>query len=350
MQELRALATGVGSMPQKDAAQALDLIFKYLNPIPFWPQLPKRNIREGMVAQFSENLPFLKMDESGLHFSPFEAQEGGMETFYGHLIDNDLDYFKISEEFAMGLHEFYKRLEKSDLKEVDFIKFQVTGPFTFAAGLKDQTGLSLLHDSVFMQAVLKGLSMKALWQAKLFKKFGKKMIVFVDEPFLGCFGSAFTPINREDVVRALTELSAGIKQSEDILIGVHCCGNTDWSIFMDVPGIDIINLDAFSFQERFVLYAQNLAQFLKKGGIVCWGIVPTQEFSGNETPDLLAGKVMEGIGTLIKKGVDKDLLLKQMLVSPSCGLGSLDTGNSEKILRLLSETSSFIRKTFDKSA
>ena len=93
-----------------------------------------------------------------------------------------------------------------------------------------------------------------------------------------------------------------------------------------------------------MLYAQDLGKFLKKGGIVCWGIVPTQEFSGNETPDSLAGKLKEGREALIKKGVDKGLLLRQMLISPSCGLGSLDTAISEKILNLLSETSSFIRK------
>ena len=75
MQGLRGLATGVGSMPQKNAAEALDLIFKYLPNIPFWPQLPKRNIREGMTAQFSENFPFLKMNENGLNFSSFDARQ-----------------------------------------------------------------------------------------------------------------------------------------------------------------------------------------------------------------------------------------------------------------------------------
>jgi preprotein translocase subunit SecD len=40
---------------EKDADEALDLIFKYVPDIPFWPQLPRRDVREGMVAQFSEN-------------------------------------------------------------------------------------------------------------------------------------------------------------------------------------------------------------------------------------------------------------------------------------------------------
>ncbi len=181
--------------------------------------------------------------------------------------------------------------------------------------------------------------MRALWQINLFRKFGKKIILMFDEPYLGCFGSAYTPINREDVIIALKDLTGELK-SEDVRLGVHCCGNTDWSIFTDIDSIDIISFDAFSFQDRLVLYADNLMGFLKREGIICWGIVPTQEFSGNETPDLLAGKIWDGINVLVKKGLDKDLLLKQMLISPSCGLGTLDTKESEKIFRLLAATSS----------
>ena len=68
MKNLKGLATGVGSLPHKEIGAALDLIFAYLPSIPFWPQLPKRDIREGMVAQFSENLPCLKVARDGLFF------------------------------------------------------------------------------------------------------------------------------------------------------------------------------------------------------------------------------------------------------------------------------------------
>ncbi|MFH1414198.1 MAG: hypothetical protein ABIG56_05070, partial [Candidatus Omnitrophota bacterium] len=178
------------------------------------------------------------------------------------------------------------------------------------------------------------------WQIKLFEEFGKKLILFIDEPYLGCFGSAYTPLNKEDVVEALEEMTGGIKQLGDVLIGVHCCGNTDWSIFTEVKGIDIINFDAFSFQERFVLYAQDLKKFLERGGIICWGIVPTQEFSVKETPDSLAAKLIQGIELLVKKGLDRDLLLENLIISPSCGLGTLDTKTSEQIFRLLNQLSS----------
>ena len=344
MKNLKGLATGIGSLPHKDIEAALDLIFKYLPHIPFWPQLPKRDIREGMIVQFSENLPCLKVSRDGLFFSTLQDKEKELEIFYERIIAGDVDYFKISQDFASGLHKFYQRLKNSSSSDIEFIKCQITGPFTFAASVKDESGGALLHNPVFMQVTLKGLMMKALWQIEFFKEFNKKIIMFVDEPYLGCFGSAYTPINREDVVGGLRELTEGIK-SQDVLLGVHCCGNTDWSIFTEIDTIDIINFDAFGFLDRLVLYADNLQKFLKRGGMLCWGIVPTQEFTDKETADLLVKDIKDGITSLTKKGLDRDLLLENLLVSPSCGLGTLDIEKSAKIFKLLLDVSLSIRKT-----
>jgi len=340
---LKGLATGIGSLPHKEIEAALDLIFKYLPAIPFWPQLPKRDIREGMIAQFSENFPCLKVARNGLFFDG-SHQEKALETFYERIIAGDADYFKISQDFALGLHKLYQRLENSSLGDIEFIKCQITGPFTFAASVKDESGNALLYNPVFIQVILKGLLMKALWQIGFFRKFNKKIIMFVDEPYLGCFGSAYTPINREDVVKGLKELTESIK-SKEVLTGIHCCGNTDWSIFTDVESIDIINFDAFSFLDKLVLYADNLKEFFKRGGILCWGIVPTQEFTDKDTAGLLIKKINDGIDILVKKGISRDLLLDRLLVSPACGLGTLDTKKSENIFKLLSEVSLSIRKT-----
>ncbi len=341
MRRLKGLATGIGSLPHTDADEALDLIFKYVPGIPFWPQLPKRDVREGMVAQFSENLPCLEISPDGLLFNPRD-KDRALEKFYDRLIAQDRDYFKISPDFALGLHQFWQRLPKENLKGTEAIKVQITGPFTFAASINDEKGIALLHDPVFMQAISKGLVMKALWQVNLLKKFGKKIILFIDEPYLGCFGSAYTPINREEVVKGLSEFTAAIK-SENILLGVHCCGNTDWSIFTDVASIDIISFDAFSFLDKFVLYADDLKQFLQRGGLICWGVVPTQLFSGSETAETLVQKIKTGINILAKKGIPQGLLWENLLLSPSCGLGTLEPLKAEKIFRLLAETSAFLK-------
>jgi len=341
MHSIKGLATGIGSLPHKEAGEAVDIVFKYVPDIPFWPQLPRRDWREGMVNQFSENLPCLNLSKDGMIFNPARKEEE-LETFYSRIISEDLDYFKISPDYAAGLYKFCQRLEKMDLGAFEFIKCQITGPFTFAASIKDDAGKALLHDPVFMQAISKGLVMKALWQIKLLKKFGKKIIMFIDEPYLGCFGSAYTPINQEEVINNLTEASQAIKSS-GALVGIHCCGNTDWSIFTEVEGIDIINFDASGFLDRFLLYAEDLKSFLERGGIICWGIAPTQEATGKEQPEFLLEKLDYGIEQLARKGVDRSLLSERLLVSPACGLGSLDPGKAKAIFELLAKISEKIR-------
>ena len=341
MKSLKGLATGVGSLPHQDVDSALDLIFKYIPNIPFWPQLPQLNPREGMIAQFSENIPCLKINDSGVYFDP-QGKEESLEKFYEKTIAEDLDYFKISNAYSSGLYKFHERLSAMDLKEIEFIKLQVTGPFTFAAGINDELGVSLLHDNVLMQAVLRALKMKALWQVNKFRVFNKKMIMFIDEPYLGCFGSAYTPINRETVVSGLLEFTEGLK-SEDVLIGVHCCGNTDWSMFTEASGIDIINFDAFDYQDKFVLYADNIRSFLSRGGIICWGIVPTQNFTGEEDAGLLIRKIRQGIEGLTRRGIGEKLIEERLLLSPACGLGTFSVHKSEKVFQLLSETSNLIK-------
>jgi hypothetical protein len=207
MPGMKGLATGAGSLPftYRDIDTALDMIFRYVPSAPFWPQFPKADMREGMLAQFSQNLPCFKVCPDGLYFDP-RNQEAELEVFYEQIISNNLDYFKIGPDFAAGLHEFYRRLKKWVPDNMDFIKCQITGPFTFAASLSEENGTALLHNPIFMQVIIKGLVMKALWQVKLFSEFGKKIILFIDEPYLACFGSAYTPLNRVDVVKGLAEI------------------------------------------------------------------------------------------------------------------------------------------------
>ncbi|MFA5100489.1 MAG: hypothetical protein WC547_06375 [Candidatus Omnitrophota bacterium] len=338
----RGIATGIGSLPLKEAASAVDLVLKYCPQAPFWPQLPRRNIREGMVAQYSEGLPGLKVTDDGLEFDQKAADEA-LENFYEHIISMDLDYFRISEPFAAGLYAFNEALKGRDLQDVRFIKCHVTGPFTFAAGITNGSGVALIHDEVFMQAMVKGLIMKALWQIKLFSGFGKPIIVFFDEPYLAGFGSAFTALTRESAVKTMEEFSGALK-SPGVLVGVHCCGNTDWSMFTDVKTIDIINFDAFSYMDKFALYGPDLAKFLARGGLLCWGIVPTQDFHSGITCESLAGMIRSGIDALIKKGASRDLISEQLLVSPSCGLGTLQPQAAEQIFGVLGELSAYIRK------
>ena len=135
---------------------------------------------------------------------------------------------------------------------------------TFAGVVKDAQGKPILYDRELTQAVCSGLARKAAWQAEQFRALGKAPIIFLDEPFLTGFGSAYLPISKDEVTEILThtledrEAAAG-----PVTLGMHCCGNTDWSLLLNVP-IDILSFDSYGYFESLRLYGQALAHYLAR--------------------------------------------------------------------------------------
>jgi hypothetical protein len=80
--------------------------------------------------------------------------------------------------------------------------------------------------------------------------------------------------------------------------------------------------------------------FLERGGILAWGIVPTGDADKlrNENTGSLKAKMEDLIRLFRDKGMKEELFLEQMLLTPSCGMGSgsLTVKDSEQVLRLLS--------------
>lgn len=333
----------IGSLPFKDVDKALDFVLKYFSDIPFWPQLPKRSYLEGMSVQFSENIPIIELvGESLVLKNKFE--ESDLEEFYTKVINKDCDTFGISKDYSFGLNKIFECLDENLLKST-FIKGHVTGPFTFGASINSSREKSVISDPTLLQIITSSLTLKALWQIRKFKSFGKKPILFFDEPYLACFGSAFTPLDKNTVVNVLRELVNPLKE-EGALIGVHCCGNTDWSIFIE-SGFDIISFDAYNYLERIMLYTKELKAFLLSGGILAFGIVPTNDFDPLEVNvDLLLKKVQDGLAKFSSKGIDDGLILERTLLTPSCGMGTLDEERVIQISSLLSGVSFSLRKKY----
>jgi len=139
------------------------------------------------------------------------------------------------------------------------------------------------------------------------------------------------------VLQYLGEVVAAVHQ-EGALAGVHCCGNTDWSLLMDVK-VDIINFDACEYFQGMTLYLDPLKGYLQNGGVLAWGIVPTSAQVENASADDLLRSFNEKVGVLVNRGIKKELLLSQCLLTPSCGMGSLRVETAEKVLSLLAEVS-----------
>ena len=259
-----------------------------------------------MNVQFSEGLPLLEFSEArgALVLSPVDNREKALTTFYEHFFSGDIDPFKISRSHAAGLYEMLDALAEQPVQaQGHYIKGQTVGPVTFTASIKDAEGNLLFHDRELREAMANGLAVKALWQVRMLERSGRKPVIFLDEPYLSGFGSAFSPLERHEVIELLQAMIHYLRQHADVLIGIHCCGNTDWSMILDA-GPDIVNFDAFDHMDYFLLYPQDIKRFLDGGGIVAWGIVPTCGFTGKESVEALSAMVTKGFERIGSWGID----------------------------------------------
>ncbi|MDD5496263.1 MAG: methionine synthase [Candidatus Omnitrophica bacterium] len=325
-------ATGIGSVPFIDSKKACQVILDNFLRIPFWPQLPRRSFFESMYVQFSECLPGLVLDEKNKKFHIDTSRVAAdIENVYAKYVDGDLEFFKISKDYAAGLYEFLDCF-KSNGKDIKFIKGHITGPVSYGLSLTDEHKKSVIYDKDLFEILTKVLTMKARWQIKKLKAVFPKVIIFIDEPYLVSIGSSYVNINKEEVAKRLDELVECIK-AEGALAGLHCCGNTDWG-FLLKRGIDILSFDAYNFMKEFSLYSRDIEAFLKKGGAIAWGIVPSSDAIDKETEKTLRSRLKDDMKLLSEKGIDKKAI--SSLVTPSCGVGTLDENRAEKILALTS--------------
>ena len=336
------IATGIGSFPHKDEKEVFRLIFKDFSEIPFWPHLPKRSFFEGMVVQYAQGFPSLKWDEKEqrVWVDTTQGFDNEVERFYGWLENGELEPFEMTEDFAIGLGILKELASQDCQKKMKYIKGQITGPITFGLSLMDQERRPIFYDPTLREILIKHLSSKAQWMQKRLSDLfpGTQTILFFDEPSLSSFGSAFSSLNRQEVILSLNECLDAIEG----LKGVHCCGNTDWSLLLETR-LDILSFDAFDYLEMLSLYPKDLKAFLERGGILAWGIVPTSEAILKEDAQSLVKRFKEGVERLSKKGIDQTLLQRAIL-TPSCGMASLSVPLAEKVCELTAEVSKRLRK------
>jgi hypothetical protein len=335
-------ATGIGSVPFTDARETVAFILETLPQIPYWPQMVQLGFLEDMTAQSARGLPALKLDLENrtVHLDPFLPREEALAQFYEVILSGDLSPFAFTEQDARG---FFALLEAVAAKKCPclVLKGQLSGPITFAGVVKDAEGKPILYDRELTQAVCAGLARKAAWQAEKFRELGKEPIVFLDEPFLTGFGSAYLPISGEEVMEILRETLAEVRAatSGHVTLGTHCCGNTDWSLLLTAP-LDIVSFDSYGYFENLRLYVPALKGFLNRGSWLAWGLVPTNEEFRHETMDTIWQRFKEQVTRLASDlRVGPKEILSQSILTPACGTGFMSLEDGRRVLTTLAELS-----------
>ncbi len=335
--EFGCLPTAIGSMPHTDAEEACSIVMQYLPSIPAWPQLPNRSLKESIYIQFSEGLPGAVVNGDKIHIEPLETFGNELEQIYTDCEEDNPTKYSTSAEYAAGFHSFLAQTRKPEM-----VKGQIIGPVTWGLTVTDQDGRAILYDETLAEAMAKFLRLKASWQENALREISPNTIIFVDEPYLTSLGSAFVAVPNEKVIALLEEVFKGIKG----LKGVHCCGNTDWSVLLGTT-IDILSFDAYNYALSLSLYSDEVKAFLVRGGTIAWGIVPTNEEAlAKESLSSLYDRLGEVMAPFTRNGIKFKQIVEQGLITPSCGLANLSLEAASRALELTAGLSHNLRKRY----
>lgn len=324
-------STGIGSLPHLDPVEACEDVLTCYPEFPYIPTLPNRGLKEQIIWNDSEFLPGKVINGDRLFVDRNVDFTPAMEQVYLDYVESAFGRYAASQDYTSAFHV----MTAKSLPAAKVLKCQVNGPVTMGMQVVDDGRRPVGYDAQYADMLAKMIALRARWYEDAMQKTGvPETLVVFNEPYLAALGSSVMAMDREQV-------RAGWEDATSLLTGaagIHCCSNTDWGFLMSL-GPAVISFDAFANAREFLLYKDQLASYLEKGGVVAWGIVPA-EWS------LFTGETVDGLYEryrAIQRELDEilspGLFMSRSLVTPSCGIRTTDAPGSVRIMTAAQEIS-----------
>jgi len=267
----------MGIMPHTNIEKALALALSL--DIPFWPQLPKVSFYEDMYAQALQNFPGIVVDavNQKIHFDTAKFEEE-LDSYFQQM--EQPETFALSRDYSVVYHEFLQR----DLQSYHAIRGQMIGPISLGFKITDEQRKPLIYNENIRPILFDFIQRKVNVQYRQLKERNNNAFVWLDEPGLGWVFSGmsgYTDIHTKEDYQDFLQNLEGPK-------AMHLCAEVNLPYLLEL-GIEILSFDAYQRKDLPREYATAVGKFLRGGGVISWGIVPTNSGSlGQETPETLA--------------------------------------------------------------
>jgi len=350
------MATGAGSLPHLDPCLAVDNVRRNFPQIPAWPELFNLTTGNSYLHQYLGSLLDLGLLVEIPGKKPyFDTRHPDWLTkqtaFYQLYLDavggnvTALQAFGTTRKAAPGFFAFLDDLDARGTGPAMYLKGQLGGPVALGMEICDENGRPAYYDLHLRDLITKCLALHGAWQVQQLKSFGLPVIIAVDEAGLIYHGtSAFITLNDKDIIADLNCVLGAIEVMGGISC-LHLCGRPHWPIALSTKAT-IINFHAYEYHKTLPLYARELNQFLQKGGLLAWGMVPCNAKDlAAETPHNLYLQLSATLGALLRKGIPSSLL-RQALITPSCGLSSLTPEKADQACSYTRELCDYMEEYF----
>ena len=317
--EARCRTTAMAIMPHTDIEKALELTLSL--DIPFWPQLPEVSYYEDMYAQSSQHFPGIVVDTENqkliFNTASFEQE---LDDYFERMDDSET--FALSQEYSAVYHKFLAQ----ELQGYHAIRGQITGPVSFGFNVIDENRKPIIYNDDVRAILFDFIQKKVNVQYHQLKEKNPNAFVWVDEPGLGYVFSGLSGYNDRQAKEDYWNFLQGLEGPK----GLHLCANVNLPYLLEL-GIEILSFDAYQIEFMPREYASAVAGFIKGGGIISWGIVPTESaILAKETPETLA-KLLIDYWEVVSQNTNlsPERIAEQALVAPArCCLRDISLVNA----------------------
>jgi hypothetical protein len=304
----------MGSLPFRDPYTAVQCVAQTCPRLPFWPELPQRSPQARSVAQtFGAFADLVRPWRTG---AGYEVVPGRLAALLERLEQAPA---RLEPIRSPGFFAFEQAMAAGRFAHAVAVKGQLLGPLTLAWQLSAE-GISLVTLPVYRAAIGRYLQRLAHWQMDRLMQWGKPVLFMLDEPGLALVPSP-SEAAHEGLVAVLHDLLAALRRP-GVLLGVHTCARlSPGGMALAALGQarpDIVSFDAYQGLEVFC--ADPAAQdFLRAGGWVAWGLVPTWPRLDQLNLEALWARWLGAVtGVMAVEAV-----ARQTLITATCGLGLL---------------------------
>jgi hypothetical protein len=314
------IATGIGGLPHRDAAEAAAFALRTME-LPAIPTLPRRSPAEGSMAQAMVGMQGITVGQYG----SIAVDALAVDPLAPIVTDLDHDAF-------LGFSTFLQLAQEQHFTGP--VKWQFVGPVSF--------GMALMRAGVPMSEAFESAvrcvrtRVQHLLDAVSVALPDSQQLVFIEEPALVDLMQPGFPIAPDTAIDLVSGALAMVEGSA--VSGLHVCGLSDIPSLL-AAGPAILSLPV---RPEVVESAGYLLQFLEQGGYIAWGAVPTTGpiVTSVERPwRQLCALWCE----LVQRGADPVMLRQQAIITPECGLAAHTPAIAERVHQFAAEIGRRVR-------
>ncbi len=299
--------TAMAVMPHRDPVRALELAMGL--DIPFWPQLPRISFNEDMFAQLADGFPgaIINPDEKRVEFDTGRFAEE-LAAYSAKM--NDPETFALHDRNS----KTYSRFLDADFSGRAAIRGQICGPVNLGFRVTDEEKRPIIYNDDVRLLLFDFTLRKVNFQYRQLAQKHPNAFVWIDEPGLGWVFNSFAGYNEFQAQEDYCSFLDGFEGPR----ALHLCLNVHLPYLLGL-GLDLLSIDAFQLEVMPKSYARDIARFLNSGGVISWGIVPTESATLDfQTPQTLFERLTDYWKVVADNSdISLEKIARQALIAPS---------------------------------